>query len=550
MVAEEETAIRSAYLSIARELGLVDAQADIETAVSAVKAWLSREDGWLLVFDNADDPILLRAYLPPTRTGGKVLLTSRAKSFVNVGIREPFRVETLDLEDAVTFLIERTSKADAQAAAELAAELGYLPLALEQAAAYIYTLGCVFAEYLTRYRRLGVSLLEKGKPSTDYTKTVATTWTLSFEAVRQASPASAELLTAAAFLVPDLVPIEIFTRGGSELGDLLAKGLKGADEDPLVFWELLEPLERYSLVERLPDDAFKLHRLTQEVIKDSLGGEGRRAWAERVVRALDATFPDPEPKVWDLCERLQPNARLASDLTRVYALDSVPAGRFLNNTGKFASDRGDLGSAKLLLQLSIEISKRVLGAEHRNTLMSRSNLACTLLYLGDLDGAKRLEEQTLELSQRVLGEEHPGTSTSRSNLAEILRALGDPAAAKKLQEQVLETRERVLGAEHFETLAARNNLTETLRDLGALADARRLQEQNLEISERVLGDRHPHTTIHCWNLLRTVIRLKDSDAESKLKNKLRWLLDRDEDSISSVHQRNIRQYLLNLLNPS
>ena len=56
-------------------------------AVLAVKTWLSREDGWLLVFDNADDPALVRAYLPPTRIGGKVLLTSRAKSFAKVGLR-------------------------------------------------------------------------------------------------------------------------------------------------------------------------------------------------------------------------------------------------------------------------------------------------------------------------------------------------------------------------------------------------------------------------------------------------------------------------------
>jgi catechol 2,3-dioxygenase-like lactoylglutathione lyase family enzyme len=288
--AGEETAIQSAYLSIARELKLVELQADLEAAVQAVRAWLSREDGWLLVFDNADDPGLVRPYLPPTRVGGKVLLTSRAKSFAKVGIREPFRVETLEPEDAVKFLMERTGNADAQAAAELATELGYLPLALEQAASYIETVVGGFAEYLARYRRQGVTLLAKGEPSTDYPKTVATTWTLSFSAVRKASPASAELLTAAAFLVPDSIPIEIFTLGGSALGDLLGEKLNGADEDPLVFWELLEPLERFSLVERLPDDAFKMHRLTQEVVKDSLDEEGRLAWAEWVARALNAAY--------------------------------------------------------------------------------------------------------------------------------------------------------------------------------------------------------------------------------------------------------------------
>ena len=78
--------------------------------------------------------------------------------------------------------------------------------------------------------------LGKGEPSTDYSKTVATTWTLSFAAVRKASPASAELLIFTAFLMPDWIPIELFTLGSSGFGGLLAQALKGVDEDSLVFW--------------------------------------------------------------------------------------------------------------------------------------------------------------------------------------------------------------------------------------------------------------------------------------------------------------------------
>ncbi len=346
VMAETVPEIQSAYLSIARELRLVDTRADLETAVMAVKAWLSREGAWLLVFDNADNPALLRGFLPPIRTGGKVLLTSRAKSFVKVGIREPFRVETLDPEDAVEFLRERTGIADAEAAAALASELGYLPLALEQAAAYIETVGGGFSEYLAKYRREGVALLAKGKPSTDYPKTVATTWSLSFAAVRETSQASTDLLTAAAFLVPDFVPIEIFTLGGSELGELLAQGLKGADEAPLVFLELLEPLERYSLVERLADEAFKVHRLTQEVVKDSLSEEGRRDWAGRVVRALTKAYPWPTFENWQLCEKLQPSVRLASELIGAHTLESAAAGRLFDWSCWFARERGDHIGAK------------------------------------------------------------------------------------------------------------------------------------------------------------------------------------------------------------
>jgi hypothetical protein len=502
--AEQEAEIGAAYLSIARDLGLVEEKADLETAVQALKAWLSHEDGWLLVFDNADDPALLRAYLPVTRTGGKVLLTSRAKIFADVGIREPFRVETMDPDDAIAFLFKRTKRDEAGPAAELAQALDYLPLALEQAAAYVDTVGVSLSDYLASFRRRGLKLLEKGKPGAEYPASVATTWNLAVTNIKKASPASSELLTAAAFLVPDSIPIEIFTLGGSELGDLLAEALKGVDEDPLIFWELLTPLERYSLVERLPDDAFKLHRLTQEVIKDSLGEEGRQAWAERVVRALDAAYPWPEFENWELCERLQPNARVASELTRTYKLESAESGRLFNEAGYFAWERGDYASAKLLIELALEIIESVRGSEHPNTLSSRNNLAEILYDLGDLAGARKLHEQTLEARERVLGSEHPDTLISRNNLAEILYNLGEPSGAKKLHKQTLEIQERVLGGEHPDTLQSRNNLAETLRALGDLAGARKLHEQNCESFERELGDEHPNTLTSRNNLAWTL----------------------------------------------
>jgi len=504
VAAEQESTIGAAYQSIARELGLVEATADLAAAVQAMKAWLSHEDGWLLVFDNADDPALLRAYLPVTRTGGKVLLTSRAKTFADVGIREPFRVETMSPEDAVAFLLNRTKRDEAGWAADLARELGYLPLALEQAAAYIDTVGVSLGDYLASFKRRGLQLLEKGQPGAEYPASVATTWNLAFTNVQKASPASAELLAAAAFLVPDAIPIEIFTLGGAELGDLLAEALKGVDEDPLVFWELLAPLERYSLVERLPDNAFKLHRLTQEVVKDSLGEEGRQAWAERVVRALNRTYPTPVFENWKLCDKLQPNARLAYELTCTYKLDSAEAGWLFNQAGSLARQRGDYISARVFYELAVEINERAVGSEHLYTLTSRNNLAESLQDLCDFTSARRLHEQVLEIRKRILGTEHRDTLISRNNLAATLSHLHDLAGARKLHEQNLEIRERVLGCEHSDTLSSRNNLAETLRSLGNFAGARKLHEQVLEIRERVQGSEHPATLLSKNNLAWTL----------------------------------------------
>src|SRR5207302_7234954 len=118
----------------------------------AVRAWLARSENWLLIFDNADDPGLLRPYLPQTH-GGHILLTSRAYVFQDIGILRPVRISEMSPDDAVTFLLWRTEResgeiAERPAVRTFADELGRLPLALEQAAVHDLWQGRRFQDWL------------------------------------------------------------------------------------------------------------------------------------------------------------------------------------------------------------------------------------------------------------------------------------------------------------------------------------------------------------------------------------------------------------------
>lgn len=115
---------------------------------------------------------------------------------------------------------------------------------------------------------------------------------------------------------------------------------------------------------------------------------------------------------------------------------------------------------------------RVLGADHPQTLASRSNLAAAYEVAGDLDRAIPLQEQTLADRLRILGEDHPDTLTSRNNLAE---------------------RVRVLGEDHPQTLTSRNNLATAHRSAGNLDRAAELLQQTLADTVRVIGKEHPLT---------------------------------------------------------
>ncbi len=133
-----------AALAGADLLRLPDRQASAEEEVfGAVLTWLRENPGWLLILDNVDTEDAARAVreLLPRLQGGKVLVTSRLTAWpASLGKRE---VERISLEEASAFLLERTQDSrektpnDSAAVAQLAGLLDGLPLALEQAGAYI-----------------------------------------------------------------------------------------------------------------------------------------------------------------------------------------------------------------------------------------------------------------------------------------------------------------------------------------------------------------------------------------------------------------------------
>src|SRR5437762_11022165 len=85
-----------------------DATNPTET-VQAIRRWLERTGEWLLIFDNADTPELLKTYYPRTPKG-HILLTSRAQLFDSLGIDRPLALEKMDPDEALAFLYKRTAR--------------------------------------------------------------------------------------------------------------------------------------------------------------------------------------------------------------------------------------------------------------------------------------------------------------------------------------------------------------------------------------------------------------------------------------------------------
>jgi hypothetical protein len=324
--ADTREALVAGFVRIAELLGLPEKAAqDQNLAIAAVARRLENTSGWLLILDNADDPKLVEDFLPPNSLG-HILLTSRAQVFDHLGIANPIELKKMTPPEAHGFFPKRTGRsgletAETETIAKLAKELDYLPLALEQAGAYIIKKQCSFRDYLFSYRQRGLKLLEKAGPVVGkYPRSVATTWLMNFEQVEQTSAVAANLLRVSAFLSPDRIPLELIVLGAEELGPNLSMILAKVHDDPLILDEVLEPLTQYSLIRRdLSSRTYDIHRLVQAVLKDGMDEGTQPQWAERTVRAVNRAFPSVEFSAWPRCERLLSQAQSCAELIKDWA---------------------------------------------------------------------------------------------------------------------------------------------------------------------------------------------------------------------------------------
>jgi hypothetical protein len=292
--AEQSATMLGDYAALAGQFPIVGdlklaKDAPQEVAVAAVRAWLERHHRWLLLFDNADEPQAVAELLPRSGTG-HVLVTSRAET-VWEHLASPLPVEVLAPADAAGFLVARSSDQGpgaATAATTLAHTLGGLPLALEQAGAYVAATRTVtLAGYGELFATRALELLRRGQPL-DYQHTVATTWSLALQRLKDSEPAAVGLVTLAAFLAPDDLPQPLLTAHHDELPEPLASCVS----DPLALADIVVALRRYSLI-RVVGDGLFIHRLLQTVVRAGLDDAAERDWVATATRLLRAGFPSP-----------------------------------------------------------------------------------------------------------------------------------------------------------------------------------------------------------------------------------------------------------------
>jgi hypothetical protein len=413
--ASSRAAIVAGYAGAAVEVGVGD-PADADVAAETFRQWLARTEArWLVVLDDVSDPADLAGLWPPTSAAGRTVVTTRRRSatlashgvVVDVGVFTASEAHAY-LADTLGHQPHRLVEAE-----ELAADLGYLPLALGQAAAFVANQNLTCAAYRQRLAR-AVDLVEvlpgPGELPDDYPRSVAATLILSLDAADRVPPqgVALPLLIMLSLLDANGMPAAIITTG-VVCGYLSEQSGRSVDAEAA--WDGLACLTRFNLVDlTTPDDIgaettgsgvdavasvsrIRIHALLQRVARDRAGADRIGVAARAAADALTTIWPEVERDV-NLAQLLRVNA----SALRGHAEKDlwIPDGHvLLFRTGHSLDDAGQVTAAVAYYTDLVEQARRILGPDHSDTLTSRNDLAYAYRSAGRLDDAIALYEAVL-----------------------------------------------------------------------------------------------------------------------------------------------------------
>jgi len=407
---------------------------DQKQLVAAVKLWLREHRGWLLILDNIEDPALIQDFLTTVRNGS-LLLTSRHPALG--GTTPIIALQQMWAEEGALLLLrrahylsdrisdERTSARHFALARRIAAAMDGLPLALDQAGAYIEETQCGLADFLSLLQNHATALLDERDSHAPHPFSVTRTFLLAFAQISSRQPVSADLLALCCFFAPEQIPEASICQGAR----YLEPALSAVVVDPLQFNAALRHLLAYSLLQRNPESrTLSIHRLVQIVLRQSMDVQTRGYRARQALRLISASILSTPFGMWTAYEQLWPHAFTvlqcleelqgmetwsASDAAEVAALQIKLAG-YLAAQGRYVQ-------AAALYQRSSHLSEQYPTAMQPEFMRSLLYLADFYAQQGRYLEAQPLYERALAIQTQVLGPYHPEATTTAIGLALLHR---------------------------------------------------------------------------------------------------------------------------------
>ncbi len=562
--AENIAQLKQQYIDFSKILGIKEVNPSFESALSYVKTSLSQRSDWLLIFDNVTYYQEIKDFLPEGR--GNIIMTTRQRDWPNTF--KLLDVNVMTKEEALQLIVSITGrKIDSQTqetVEKLVKRLGYLPLALAQASAYIKNNGIGFKSYLERYDQIEQKMLsDHTMPSGTAHVPVSITWVTDFEAIKREAiqqrlpPLAAILITVCAYLDPNQIPKELLVHW-------LRKTYPEEKDPDLLLDQLLGQLNRYSLITlNLEKKTIDIHRLVQAVLRhqhremkkgiDQYHSLLSQSWFENLLNVTHEEFNrktsliEEEQRKQSLLPHLQSlvanynhlnldpqNYTVAlitfdigcallckePSLSKVYLEQSLKifekkhgsnhwfVSRTLRKLGHLAWVLGDIDQSKALLEKALSIDEKIKSNELANTL---NNLGNIYGVSGRVKEQCRLLEKALKMGEQSKETNNSSIAIRLNNLGNAYVASGETYKGKQMLERSLAIFEQEFGCDFYKVSSVLTSLGHANWVLGDLEQAKTQLERALKIKESYYHAEHIAIGISLNNLGNVYKDLGDID---------------------------------------
>ncbi|MEU6373105.1 FxSxx-COOH system tetratricopeptide repeat protein [Streptomyces sp. NPDC046909] len=541
ITSEKHEFVVSALAALAAKLGLRVGE-DAAQVAQEVREYLRQSSGtlrWLVVFDNADDePKKFREHFPGGN--GHILVTSRDQTWLQFA--EALEIDPFRREESVEHLLRRAAGLTPEEADQVAEAVGDLPLALDQAGAWLAETGTRVDRYLAELEEQTERVLSMSQP-TDYPEPVGATWNVSIERLKERSPAAVRLLQLCAFFAAEPISLDNLL-----YGDAMIRALSKVDpslQEKMVLGKVIREIGRFALakIDRAAG-SIQVHRLVQAVIRDQLSPREQEDAQHVVHRVLAGARPPGEEPIDDPKNQAIFAAIWAHlEASEASTCDEPETRQLLIDRLRYLWKRGDLDRASsfgeelhsLWERQLADSRKRVAQLEQGTTpdpvpltgadgsddtraprslddeRIYAANLQIQLLYLqfhrinvlrslGKYVEAAQFGEQTLIRQREVLPPGHPHILMTASGLSIDLGSIGKFTEALETATEAYVGFRESFGEDHPRTLSANNNRAWCLRVLGRYSEARDVDQEVYDRRREDLGAAHPYTLSSVLNL--------------------------------------------------
>lgn len=552
----DNATIENAYRRIGQKLqieGIDDNSADVRLLVKNALSCDSA-GSWLLVIDNVDDIDLMFGKeeesgfydsLPASEKGSILCTTRNHEVTVNldVSLENVLSIKEMDKDEGLQLLRKKCKDfqlRDEKSTHRLLEFLACLPLAIRQASAYMSRTKMTTTAYLKLCNssdKTQIDLLSQhfeDQSRYKYNKKanpIATTWLISFKHMSDKYPLASRYLRFLCFLAEKDIPISLLPEHDNELEKL----------------EAISALDNYGFITlRNDSDALDIHRLVRLAARNWTKHE-QSEQIKSIVHHVASVYPDPisdnkstwirylphadvvldtwmrenhDNAGWSLliksgeshfilgkAQLAESKYRQASEISeKMDGQDHPNTIISVNGLATTLRQQAKYEEAEERLRQILNSSARLLGPEHQNTIAVRNGLAELFRQSGRYREAEPEHQETLNLSTEHLGESHPNTLASMNNLAIALSLRGNYDQAEFWCQRALQKKIETLGAEHVDVLASLNSLA-VIHDLqGKYEESERQQREALQRAEELWGAEHPETMAFVTNLASVLYR--------------------------------------------